>query len=179
MKPVFFIWIVLICHVSGAQTISEDTALARQYLEKGNLYLKDNANLDSSGIYFEKAASLYGQHNLWENLFEARNKAGETLRKKGKLDKSEELTQTIINHAREKLGEENLVLISSYNNLGEIYSSRGDYEPAQEYFEKALQIRLKLLGKNHLDVALSYDNLGVNYDFMGQYEKALEYYQMA
>ena len=141
MRPSYFIWLVFVCNTLLAQSLSRDTTLARQYLDKGNSYLTDNTNLDSSAFYFEKAASIYSQHDLPENLYDAQNKVGETLRKKGKLQKSEEFTLTIIKQAEEKIGGENLILAASYNNLGDIYSSRGEYEQAQQYFKKALQIR--------------------------------------
>jgi len=49
------------------------------------------------------------------------------------------------------LGDDHLMVASSYNNLGVFYESKGDYDKGIEYKEKALRIRIKLLGEVHLD----------------------------
>ena len=64
----------------------KDTAVAKEYLNKGNEFAKD-LKYDSSLIYFDKAKTIYENENLWNDYFNCINLIGSALREKGEVDK--------------------------------------------------------------------------------------------
>ena len=71
----FFLYHLL----SYAQTITQDTLLARQYFQIDDSILEVRANYDSSIHYFTKAGELYERHGLWEDFYICQNKIAENL----------------------------------------------------------------------------------------------------
>ena len=59
---------------TSAQTLTQDTILARRYFDIGDSILESRSNYDSAIVYFEKAARIYEQYAALKQHFIAQYK---------------------------------------------------------------------------------------------------------
>jgi len=100
---------------------------------------------------------------------------GEIYRRRGELDKAEEMFLKIVEIHERLRSEEDLS--RDYGNLGLIYQTRGELDKAEEMFSTGLKIDEKL-GRLK-GMAAKYGNLGLIYRRRGKLDKAEEMHNKA
>ncbi|MDZ8106042.1 MAG: tetratricopeptide repeat protein [Nostoc sp. DedQUE12a] len=74
--------------------------------------------------------------------------------------------------AKNRLGEENPLVVQSLHNLAGIYYSQGRYSEAEAMYLQSLELRQRLLGEEHPDFARGLNNLAEVYKSQGRYSEA-------
>jgi tetratricopeptide (TPR) repeat protein len=92
----------------------------------------------------------------------------------GMLDRSEELSQQVLNRREKTLGYEHTYTLESVNNLGNIYYHQGRLDRAEAMYQLALTRSERALGPDHVSTLASVDYLGLLYRTLGKLAKAEE-----
>jgi CHAT domain-containing protein/tetratricopeptide (TPR) repeat protein len=163
--------------IMGQSIINNDTILANQYVETAKRLLPAY-QFDSINYYLDKAQPLYVKH-----LSEKSLKNAMVLHVKGigcyysaKYDSALVYYFKALQIRKDILGDNHILVATSFNNIGNIYLSKSQFDTALDYFIKSLEIRKQNLGEKHVDVAASYNNIGLVYYSKSAYDKALEYH---
>ncbi len=167
---------------SFAQKITADTSLAKQYYILADDYYYSE-NLDSSNIYYQKAADIYkkiaetnSDTTMWEKHVKLMYYISWNLTSQSQFKRSIEILDTTLFIALKYLGKNSKQTANIYAGLGNVYNKKSEYDKALDYHFKCLEIVLELFGKNNMNVASSYNNIGMVYSDKSEYDKALEYY---
>jgi len=165
-----------------SQDIASDTVSAKQYYLLGDKYYED-WNIDSSSIYYLKAANIYKQiaekNNdtlMWEKHIRCLYDVSWNLKSQSQFERSIYLLDSALNLCLNYLKEKHLLTATLYVGYGNVYSDKAEFNKALEYYFKSLKTLSTLYGDKHPKTAVSYNNIGIVYDLKGEYDKSLEYY---
>jgi CHAT domain-containing protein/tetratricopeptide (TPR) repeat protein len=161
--------------ISFAQDITTYITIANDYFEKAGVF-EDSLQYDSAIVYFEKASTLYQEHEQWRMYLQSETKLGVCYRNQWQLDRAIATIKPGINKSLQHINEIDTIVADAYADLGLLYYYQSQNDSALFYWNKTLQIRKKLLGEKHTDMARSYINIGVIYDIQNEYDLALQYY---
>ena len=165
-----------------SQDIASDTISAKQYYMLGDKYYED-WNIDSSSIYYLKAANVYKQIAeknkdtlMWEKHIRCLYDVSWNLKSQSQFESTINLLDSALNLCLNYLEEKHLLTATLYVGYGNVYSDKAEFNKALEHYFKALEILLTLYGDKHSKTAVSYNNIGIVYHQKAEYDKALEYY---
>ncbi|MCD4833824.1 MAG: CHAT domain-containing protein [Bacteroidales bacterium] len=172
--PTLFV-LMISSQLSFAQNITADTTLANSYFETAQEYNK-NKSYDTAIVYFEKASTLYLEHELWRKYLQSKTKHGKCLQKQWQLDKAIATIKPAIEKTLLHINKNDVIVADAYHSLGMQYYYQSKNDSTLFYWKKALKIRKELFGEKHIDIAKNYNNVGIVYNNKNKYDLALQYY---
>ena len=162
-----------------------DTIEAKKYYALSDKYYND-WDLDSSNIYYRKAADVYKQiaenNNdtlMWAKYVRCLYNVSWNLSLQSKFDNSINILDTALIICLKYLGENHKQTAILYSGFGNVYSDKSENDKALEYLYKSLKIKKELFGEKNIPVAGSYNVIGNVYVGKNEFDLALEYYQKA
>ncbi len=176
MKKCLYIIFVFINVVNAFALSNTDGANA--FLQKAIDFQSDKA-IDSSNIYFQKAAFVFEQNQEWRQWIDCYFQMGRNLRKKSP-EKAVQYFEKAIQNGKLKLGENTLDVSRLYSYLGYIelvFLEKPD--KAQVNLEKSINILENLSSKDDQLLADAYRRLGAVFRRKAAYDKTALYYQKA
>ena len=154
-RGALFVSIILIfIPTVQAQTYAQ----ANEYFRLAERY-KNNSNIDSAEIYFEKAGKLYREDKKFDEAVNSFNQIGIILTRKDNYVKAKLFLDQALS-LTSKLDINSLTTATTYIAMGVLYGAEENYKESLIYHHKALTIRLLKLGKYNAEVATSYGNIG-------------------
>lgn len=153
----------------------QDTIIADYYFNIADS-LSHFGQYDSAIFYLEKANIIYQYENKWNKYIRCLNNLCRDYNFSGNFVKALECSNLAIKVGLEKLGDNNIEVITAHDYKGFTYDNLGDYDKALElYLVSLAKKQLILPDKNHPSIAASYQNMGVAYANMGDAHKAMQY----
>ena len=157
---------------------AQDPSEIRKTLAKGNEFRKSNLN-DLALYYFNQAAALAVAAGNREEFVNASNHSGILLTRMDQYEEAKKYLQTALDSGLANLGNDDLLVATTYLSLGVVYSAENDFVTSLDHHNRSLSIRLSKLGENHADVATSYGNIGNVHLRDGKFDKALDAHMKA
>lgn len=151
-----------------------DSLQAKNMYERG-LKLFNEANYDSSITLLLRAADYYEEAGNWPQLAECFNQVSTAYRILSELEKSEDLSRTVLELLNNRSLELPVQRVKALNNLGIIETDRSHFEEAITYLEDALEVTGDPIVPGSIK-AMILGNLGSVFDEQGEFKKALEFY---
>ena len=183
MKKITIIIITLlfVSQIFG-QNISADTTFAKQYYALGDKYY-DNSNLDSSSVFYQKAADIYKQiaitNNdtlMWEKYVGCLYDVSWNLSSQYKFINSINVLDTAIIICLKYFGENHKQTTKIYDGYANLYSDKHEFDLALHYYLKSLKIKKIIFGEKHISLAIYYSNIATIYSIKNEYNLAHQYY---
>ncbi|MCD4792545.1 MAG: CHAT domain-containing protein [Bacteroidales bacterium] len=175
---------IIICmiQISNAQNITTETTLANKFFVLGDKFYNQNC-LDSSNIYYQKAAEIYkiaAQKNndtlMWKKHIQLMYYVAWNLTSLSEFNNSINVSNKILSVSLKYLGENHKQTVDIYNGLANVYNIYiSEYDLALQCYLKALQISKEIFGETHTYVADIYNNIGNVYANINEYDLALLY----
>lgn len=161
------------------ETTASDTALAREYLQKGLLFSEKQA-FDSGAYYLGLSGAIYKQLGLWEKYVAASAHLVLNLIYLDQIDSASKINKQLIEIFRQEQLEDSLTFKRLLNFQGGIYSILKKLDSAIAVTEQLLALD-KLSFNHQPDMFLggTYHNIGTLYTDYEMPEKALQYYDSA
>jgi len=139
--------------------------------------LRHLARLDSSTVLFQQAASLFEQHQEWNQQVHTLYKISQNKTEQGQLDEAASYLDKAYSLSKsKKLGSDSLT-IRYYYQKGLINEQRADYKVALNNFKQGLALAQKA-EENVLQVKLMV-SIGDVYISQGNYQKAVDQFSSA
>lgn len=177
-QALFSLILLLLCVAPGksqsASSGSIDSLQATNLYEQG-LEQFNEANYDSSITQLSTAAVFYEETGKWQQMVQSINLISTNYRILSDLEKSEKLSQNVLELLNSRSLELPVQRVKALNNLGLIETDRSHFQDAITYLEDALEISGESLVPTHTR-AMILANLGSVYDEQGAFEKALDFY---
>jgi len=158
-----------------AQTTGDKKTLASVFWVYGAIYTSNHV-FDQAYSYYTKALDIQTNLNNFNGVLRSWNKLGIMYKKSKQFNKAIEMYQRVLAE-KEKVGENNIIVISALNNIASIYSERGDHQRALELYHDALELNLEK-GNNKFS-SINYSNLAQEYKILGDSALAEEYFNKA
>jgi tetratricopeptide (TPR) repeat protein len=102
------------------------------------------------------------------------HRLGQLMNQMGKLDKAEQVYQTLLDSVS---ASDETELAHLHLQLGLIKDKKGDFKEALSCCQKTLEIYQKSLRPDHPELATICNNIGLVYQNMGDYSNALSFFQ--
>jgi len=176
MKKIIYIIFVAFNLINAFASSTPDEANA--FLQKAIDFQSAKA-IDSSNVYFQKAAFVFEEKKEWEKWIECYFEMGRNLRKY-EPEKSVQYFEEAIHQGEQKLGENTLEVGRLYSYLGYIeLVFLEKFDKAQKFLEKSINILENLTTQNDESLADAYRRIGAVFRRKAAYDKTVIYYQKA
>jgi CHAT domain-containing protein len=164
-----------VCSYLHAQTLVQDTVLARQYMNRAKDCI-GRSHTDSAKLWHRQALDLYQKHNVTDRWYQSyRELAEKWVKEKQPFVALEYLTSVIrekksVTRTMEESGKlMSLCMYSGFVCETETY----DMEGAKENYEEAFQLFVNDLGENNIGTAdWLYRSLGNIYTRLSDFDRA-------
>ncbi|MCF6367194.1 MAG: CHAT domain-containing protein [Bacteroidales bacterium] len=177
--PVFIF--IFISSSTNAQNYS-DTVSAEQYYALGDKYYKLQ-KLDSSNIFYQKAADIYKQTAVknndtlkWLEYVKLRYYIAWNLSSLSDFDNSVDVLKDALKKSLKHLTKNHIVNAKLYNGLGRAYYRKSEFDAAIKYYTESLNIIKGLFGEEHIKLATPYNNLANVFFSKNEFELSLLFY---
>lgn len=158
-----------------AKSAKADTSKAEAYIKIAKSYYNNEGLLDSSLVYYDKAAVLYKKLNLPSKLSKALNGKGLMYREKGVYkDALDNCLQAL---SLSEGVKDTVQITASLNGIAIINQIQKDYDKAYEYYKKCEAIHLKTNNTNGL--ASTYNNMGLLFSEKKEPDRSHAYFLKA
>ncbi|MGZ4059169.1 MAG: tetratricopeptide repeat protein [Bacteroidia bacterium] len=152
-----------------------DTAKAECYIKIAKSYYNNEGLLDSSLLYYNKAATIYKNNNLSGKYAKALNGKALIYREKGLYKEAMDNSLQALSIAENV--KDTSQITASYNGIAIINEIQKDYAKAYEYYKKCEAIQLIIHSTGGL--ASTYNNLGLLFSEKKEPAKSLDYFEKA
>lgn len=158
-----------------AKSAKLDTSKAEAYIKIAKSYYNNEGLLDSSMLYYDKAAIIYRKSNLPSKLAKALNGKGLIYREKGAYkDGLDNCLQAL--SIAESI-RDTVQITTSLNGIAIINQIQKDYDKAYDYYQKCEAIHLKTNNTNGL--ASTYNNMGLLFSERKEPDRSHAYFRKA
>jgi serine phosphatase RsbU (regulator of sigma subunit)/Tfp pilus assembly protein PilF len=157
---------------SYAALIKLDTVKAECYIKIAKSYYNNEGLLDSSLLYYEKAARIYKKNNLPSKLAKALNGKALMYREKGAYKEGLDNCLQALSIAENV--KDTVQITASLNGIAIINQIQKNFDKAFEYYKKCEDIHL--LTNNNAGLASTYNNLGLLFSDKNEPDKSYEYF---
>ena len=149
--------------------------LAGIYSKLGELYFKENFNIEKAHFYYNKALGLAIETNNKNLIATIYNRVGGFFFYQQNYDESLEYYLKAYDLWKTINNDEGLA--RALNNIGEIYRQRNKHKKAYEYYEKSLKINKRIGGFRQ--TAVNLENMGMIKSAEGNTSQAFEFYEQS
>jgi tetratricopeptide (TPR) repeat protein len=146
------------------------------YIKKANIFKRNKEYLKS--IKFYEMALVKMEDLKHPKLLDTYKNLGDCYKSLSDYEKSILNYLKFINLRKEKFGEHDIELISTYVQLGRVYFKNGDPSKAIALFNKSGKILDKFIDKNEITSKI-YWNLAFGYYRAGKICRAIKYYEIS
>ncbi len=158
-----------------ARSAKADTSKAEAYISIAKSYYNNEGLLDSSLVYYDKAAILYKKLSLPSKLSKALNGKGLMYREKGVYkDALDNCLQAL---SLSESVKDTVQITASLNGIAIINQIQKDYDKAYEYYKQCEAIHLKTNNTNGL--ASTYNNMGLLFSEKKEPDRSHAYFLKA
>ncbi len=158
-----------------AKSAKLDTTKAECYIKIAKSYYNNEGLLDSSLIYYDKAAIIYKRNNLPSKLAKALNGKGLMCREKGEY--KDALDNSLQALSLSESVKDTVQITASLNGIAIINQIQKDYDKAYEFYKKCEAIHLKTNNTNGL--ASTYNNMGLLFSERKEPDRSHTYFRKA
>ncbi|KAF7527357.1 hypothetical protein G7054_g10479 [Neopestalotiopsis clavispora] len=142
-------------------------------------FLLEQGSFMIAGSYAEKATRLsqsaFGSDS--RKALKAKSDIATILRRRGKLDEAEEMTQQILDKRTILFGVEDFDSLASMNNLAIILQAKGHCGDAEIWYRKVVEVYKKVAGPESSDLMQALENLALALQDQEKYDEAKTLYQ--
>ena len=158
---------------------------AETLLKQGELAVSNKQSREAED-YFNKALQILNRNPGYKPVRKMQALMGiaGVYQQEGRWDESCQKASEAMEFAREKMGEDNLALITIYDHLAKVENARGNKSAGIKMVDKGMQIAFDYAGKEHMSVAILLSTKAVLIQEMADspnevYQKALPLFEQA